>query len=320
MTGFETHAERYPVFHQNKFIQDMTDKYRWTISEPKSKMPINIREILDVKTNKIHGAKYYDKRNLATLRELTDASPDIINCALYLNSQTDNYICLDIESSCPKDVKDDLLQLPYIYGETSMSGKGIHLVFPLPNDWYDNENYDKLRQKTVSREQHGWYELLCTHFVTFTRNSLDPSPATKPLEDFLTELNKTQKVIKKRAADEDYEELDISDIPYGTKIADRLTNMRLNKDPDDFLDDDGTIDDSRWEFYVANMLRSTMMNMLKLPLVQKTGHTYTHNELCTILYTSLVNRLEYRDKHDTLRNGMPYLYFTAENSILKSDG
>lgn len=313
MTGFEEHKLRYPLFHQNPFIREMADKYRWTVSNPNSKMPINIRVILDGK-EKLYGARHYDERDLATLEELTNASPDIINCALYLNSQQDQYVCLDIEKTCPTKVKNDLLKLPYVYGETSMSGKGVHLILPLPDDWYENDDYKVIREKTVSREPHGWYELLSVHFVTFTRNMLKPSKNKKDWPEFLKEFNKTQRASKKITRTEKYQEIDVSDIPMGHEILNLLSEVKISKKPEDYY---GNM--SNYEFAVAMILNGRMNNILSTAFVQKKGHDYTHQERCTLLYAALEDRLEHRSKHDESRNGAPYLYYTAENCILKSE-
>ena len=313
MTGFDEHRARHPLFHQNTFIQEMADKYRWTISVPTTKMPINIRAILNGE-EKIFGAKHYDERNLATLQELTDASPDIINCAIYLNSQTDNYVCLDIEKTCPKKIKNQFLKMPYIYGETSMSGEGVHLIFKIPDDWYTNDNYKTLREKTVSKEKHGYFELLTSHFVTLTRNMLPESKGTKSWTDFLAEFNKTQKPNKKITRCDDYKKIDLSNIPMGQEIVNRLVRILLKKDIGDYANDY-----SRYEFAVASVLNARMKDMLASALIQKNGHNYTHLERCTILYAALSQKLEHRDRHDELRNGIPYLYYTAENCILKSE-
>ncbi|MFP3802932.1 hypothetical protein, partial [Paraburkholderia sp. SIMBA_027] len=52
-----------------------------------------------------------------------------------------------------------------------MSGRGYHLVIPVPTNLHD---FPVAVGKRVLREEHGWYELLFEHWVTFTRR---PVPA-----------------------------------------------------------------------------------------------------------------------------------------------
>src|SRR5699024_2889070 len=113
------------------------------------------------------------------LNELVDFLPNAANHALRLNALVDRVAVLDIEKTCPDELKEALCRLPALYRERSMSGQGVHLVLPLPDSF---EDFRDAAAKRVVKGPHGWYEILLGHYVTFTRDVL-PEP-TNVLDDF----------------------------------------------------------------------------------------------------------------------------------------
>ncbi|MBD5585263.1 MAG: hypothetical protein HDQ88_09290 [Clostridia bacterium] len=316
MTGYELHKRMYPDFHDNTFIQSIEKNCKWTISDPTDKKPINIREVLNGKP-KVFGATTHDEKSLATLEELTDGAvtetTDIINCAYWLQIPYDDYVCLDIEPKCPDDVRQSLLELPYVYGEVSMSGKGYHLILPLPDDYATNPDYRNVQNKAQIKEKHGWYEVLTVHYVTFTRKTLPPATGNGSFPMLLKDLAKTQKPTIRAKGPKKYEDIDISTIPDGKKLYDLLLRCKINKTLDDFENDH-----SLFLFSVIGRYRRKLDCFIKTAAIQKNGHEYTIEELCTLITKVLQDTLEHRDKYDTKRNGIPYLYSEVWISYEKS--
>ena len=104
---------------------------RWTISEPGTKKPLDLRGFL-LDGHGPYGAQFPDQRCLLTLSELRDFAPNPINCAFRLEAGLDGLLVLDIEPSCDPVIAEGFLsRLPWLYAEASMSGRGAHLLMPL---------------------------------------------------------------------------------------------------------------------------------------------------------------------------------------------
>ena len=146
----------------------------------------------------------------------------------------EDYLFLDIEPKCPYNIKKHLLQLPYVYGETSMSGKGIHLLIPKPNNIND---YPDALIKTQLKEDHGYYELLVNHYATFTGKEI---PLPTKVNDFTEKLYKSlaQNAIATKSIElMDSEEIDIDDIPYYDQIIELVMRKPFEKDLDYYKND-----------------------------------------------------------------------------------
>lgn len=315
MTGYDIHKELHPEFHNNPFIQSIEDNSRWTISDPKDKKPINIRNLINGET-KIYGARTKDENSLGTLREITELAVtpdnDLVNCAYYLSSLHDDYVCLDIEPKCPDDIKEKLLKLPYVYGETSMSGHGYHLILPLPDDFTTNPAYENIKNKAQIREKHGYYEVLTSHYVTFTRNMLPESTGNASFEKILQQLNKGQKPTIKATLPTNYKDIDLSTIPDGHTLYDLLLRCKSKKTIDDFDNDH-----SKYLFSLIGFYRKKLDCLVRTAKIQKNGHNYKTDELCTIITKTLQDTLPPREKYKTKRNGIPYLYTEVWSSYSK---
>ena len=152
----------YDQFINNAFVKSIADKEKWTISTSK-KMPVDMFQLLY--RNRIAGAVTRDSTTLTTLSTIHKHLPNAANFAYYLDARVDGFVVLDIEPSCPEDIRNQLVSMNWVYAETSMSGKGIHLVFPLPESFYD---YPEAIKKTAFIHKDRIYEILLVHFVTFT--------------------------------------------------------------------------------------------------------------------------------------------------------
>ncbi|MBD0673941.1 hypothetical protein BU198_25300 [Streptomyces sp. CBMA156] len=329
MTPVDPHAW-FPQFYGNPAIRTLAGACRWTISgqigeetpgdpvrPPKRKVPIDVRHLLDGCSSScqhagpLRGAFALDETCLLTLDELTTAIPNAANTAFYLQAQTDGVLVLDIEADCPPAVATDLLRLPAsLYSELSMSGRGFHLVMPLPKNFHD---FPVAADKRVLREEHGWYELLLDHWSTFTRqpvpahivargNAATTAPTFASIEDLYAQLAVNASESSGASASVVDTAEDMPDIPYSQAIVEQaLARARHQlRDPGDF-----NHDMSRWEFSVLASLHGWMRTQLRA--YSALGVEYSAGETAWLLYKAALDVIPARPKHSERRNGRPFL-------------
>lgn len=288
-------------FYSNEFIKQIANNERWTVSTS-DKLPI------DMYTFKYHhavkGALFTDSKSLVTLPELVSLIPNAANHAYYLDSLLDKFVVLDIEPKCPDDIKQKLLKTPYIYGEVSMSGKGYHLIFPLPDCFKD---YPIALKKKVMKEKHGYYEILLQHYVTFTRNLVSPAVGTEKFEPIFIDL--ASKQTETSRVDVNINELK-PEIPNEKHLHEILCHLDYKKTPADFYDDI-----SKYEYGFMGFLYYNLKRQLNLDKYK--NHTYTANERAWLLFTIAQDKIPYRPKHDEHRNNLPWLLYLASEIIAK---
>lgn len=301
----------FPDFYENEFVKTIAASQKWTVSD-NTKRPIDMYILIN--EQKVWGMSFDRGHNpLVDLETLCDVLPSATNNAYYLDALIDKYVVLDVEPKCPDIIKQQLLRLPYIYGETSMSGKGYHLVFALPEDLV--EKYPVIKQKLVLKEDHGYYEILMNHMVTFTRNVL---PATDDKEDIsvfenvfeMLAMNARETV----SAANQVTATDIStdDIPYYDRLMTILRSVKYNKTSNDFYGDMSKYEFGATAFYFRSLMKLLKNNTYK-------DHTYTDEEIAVILYKLTSEKLPYREKHDQTRNNMPWLLYVATSLIAKAN-
>lgn len=299
----DTALTRFPKFYHHPLIQELSHYKKWTVST-KDKIPVDMCVIRDY--TQIKGAKYQDERSLVTLDEVLDIIPCAANHAFFLDCVDCNYVVLDIEPKCPDEIKKQLLNLNYIYGEISMSGKGYHLVFPLPKSYRD---YPVLQTKKVLKEEHGFFEILLNHYVTFTRRMLPDATGKADFEDLFKSMAQVQKETIRNDSIT-FENANIEpDIPYRDELIAVLSRVTLKKPFDG--------DYSRYEFSYAKKIYCTLQDIIKNIKPFK-NIEYNATQKAWLIYIALKNILEYRPKHDTLRNNVPWLLFVAQEVIIKS--
>ncbi|MFC9756713.1 hypothetical protein [Streptomyces sp. NPDC056921] len=312
----------FPQFYDNPAIRALAGACRWTISGqigeedpddpdnlPTHKAPIDVRHLIDV--GRLRGAWATDQSCLVTLDELTSAMPSAANTAFYLQAQTDGLLVLDIEPDCPTRIATDLLRLPgVLYSELSMSGRGFHLVLPMPQNFHD---FPVAAGKRVLREEHGWYELLLDHWATFTRrpvpghivdrvDAATTAPTFTSVEDLYTQLAAKARESAGASATAVNTAESMPDIPYSQAIIEQtLTNARHQfRDPGDF-----DHDMSRWEFSVLASLYGWMQTQLRA--YNAVGVEYSTGDTAWLLYKAALDVIPPRPKHNQRRNGRPFL-------------
>lgn len=297
----------YPTFRNNTFIDSIAHKEKWTVSTNK-KVPIDM--YLFIYRDVICGAIHNNDLSLVSLDVLHQHIPDAANYAFYLDALVDNFVILDIEPKCPDDTKAKLLKMPCLYCETSMSGKGVHMIFALPKDILDK--YPEAKEKIVFKETHGWYEILLNHYATFTGNQI---PATIDTDDaefraLFEEMAQEQKIVEK--ADVDIKPLESIDTEEAQFILKALQSQvrTYSKTLSDFNDDH-----SKYEFAVNAFLYRRIIKMINLPIIKEKGHIYNDSEIAWFLYKAASDFLPPRAKHEEERNGMPWLLYLASEVI-----
>lgn len=309
------------AFLENPLIEALAKEEAWSISD-KDKRPLDIFE-LEV-FHRVIGCRPDMPGATVTLDHLLRLAPTPPNLAFFLNADLQGYVCLDVEKTCDEDLKRRFRAMPFIYGETSLSGKGLHLWFPMPTNI---GGFPDARHKIKLREPRGNYELLMrSHWVTFTGNQIEraePPDGEEPLtiEDVYAELAlHTPKPVVALTGGIDDICSDISQIPDIDYIMGLLLDTNpFDRVPEDFPDDNNAArcDMSRYEYaYIASRYRLLRM-ILKLSRIEENGHVYTVDERWAILLECAVSFLEHREKHDELRCGMPYLVYNTRSILMR---
>lgn len=308
-----------PMFLANPYIQSIAKKARWTISD-NNKRPVDIVWLIYAMNNPtgqraIRGAAYPDERCLITLDELVTQFPNAANFAYHVDdAMEEGYVILDVEPTCPDDIRQWFLSTNYLYGEYSRSGKGIHLVYPMPACI---QNYPDAQKKIKMQTDDKTYEfMLSDHYMTFTGNQLPPATGTNSIDGVFEDLCKKQVYVE--AA-----EIDLSaikpDIPNEAKILGLLKHVTYKKSLGDYHNDF-----SRYEFGACVRVYHQLERLLKHAAFNNPPVEYDINQKAWLVYQQLVKIVPHRDKHDETRkiNGqeVPFLLFMAASAVSKSNG
>lgn len=324
----------FPNFINNPTIQGLGEESRWTVSslDPISvtsmsgesyllpaKSPLDARELIT--HGRVRGAWATDSRCLLTLPELNDAIPNLTNNAFYLIASIDDVLVLDIEPSCPKELRDQMLSLPYLYRETSMSGKGYHIVMPIPDNFYD---FPAATNKLKLQHEKKWFEILINHWITFTRTPIPESSielsetSTKDQshrdgpswEDLYASLAANANETASAQFDVD---LTMPELPFAEQAVELMTRRRYPKSTEDFSGDI-----SRWEFGVMGYLHSVLKTFLTVPSVAR-ARDWNDSDKSWLLYQAARQVIPHRLKHDEIRNRMPYLLYRAMTMVARDE-
>ena len=292
-------------FYEHDIIKKLAKNEKWTVSD-KDKIPIDLK--LWIYQQKLCGAQFNNDLSLVTLDVLRKEIPNAANHAYYLDAMIDKYVVLDIEPSCPDDIKQELLQMSYSYGERSMSGKGYHLIFPLPTCIAE---YPIAQTKLVLKEEHGYYEILMAHYVTFTADMLPPASGTEPFEPLFRKLASQQKEVVRTEMDitEMAPEMDTCTLRIQTAL--KFCGHCYPKHLEDFHNDH-----SKYEFAYMMHLYKNLQKLIQMDSVQ-THRTYTESEQAWFLYSLAKEQLPHRVKHEETRDGLPWLVYLAREVMAK---
>ena len=215
-------VRRYRAFYENEKIQELSRWPFWATTNPVDKAPMSMHG-LSFNPPLEYFASSAKPRDMLPLVNVLLAHPDLRNVALYLQAEKFGYAVVDIEPACPKRTRDRLMSLPWHYAERSMSGKGIHLIIDCPKDLL--ERYPNARKAKV-QDSNKTYEILLDHWVTFTREAIDPSTVpqrgTKTAEKVLKKLFSSQKKPISTEVDFDIDDPE-TEIEHYAAIMDNIT-------------------------------------------------------------------------------------------------
>lgn len=295
-------------FIDNQVIRQLALKPYWTVNID-GKKPLDIAAYDTMKI--IRGAQNEScLTDLSNLFRIVNAIPQ--QFVYSLNAVRDGFVVLDIEKTCPDDIKDKLLDLPFLYGDISMSGKGCHLIFPCPP--LDEITVNKVAMK----EEHGYYEILIHHFVTFTNFTMLPRYEAKnapiQFQEIWDELKATQRLATKNAIDIDIDNVDL-DFPQYPILKDAIIRnfkQRFRKRPEDYGGDM-----SRYEFAVIGSIRVSTNLILDVPIFARKIQLNDQQKIM-LVYKIATEMLPPREKHNETRDGKPMLLYQTYNSFVTS--
>lgn len=329
MDHFDPRAH-FPEFYQNPTIQALAINPRWTVSGQLGddisthdiktrKAPIDIRELK--KNGRVRGAFEKSPTCLMTLAEILDFLPNVANHALAINAHIDEVMVLDIEKTCPPEVARELLALPSLYSEVSMSHQGYHLVMPIPANF---EDFPLVRNKVALGEEHGWYEILIDHWITFTRIPVPPErllddegqavTAGRTWEEVFAALADRATEIHIDAETRRSVSLDKPEIPGEVAALHVMTSRPFSKTLEHFHGDH-----SRYEFSILGALLKRLTPALPF-LSQEYSTQYDASMKAWLLYEAAREVIPHRAKHDELRNQMPLLLNAATDLLARREG
>lgn len=302
----------FAAFRHNAFIGAIAEQSRWTAST-KNKMPLDMYAIewLD---GRVMGAMNHSKQCLYPLDRVRRLIPEASNFAYYLSAQDTPYVILDIEPSCPESLRRSLLDTDFLYAETSMSGKGLHLAYKMPESVL--KAYPNIINKTVLRHPKKYYEILINHYVTFTAKQIGAKPAPSGFERlFLGMCAKQKRQIEIDPSVDISISMQHPVIPFEEKILVSLESGKFRKTLSDYGNDN-----SEYEYHAImhyyNNIKPTMLALAILdPRIM--DHRYTIEELSWLLYDAVARDIPHRPKHDTKRQGMPYLLWRCMKIMIR---
>lgn len=304
MTGYDP---RFKNFYENPAIQSLAAAPRWTISD-KDKRPVHMG-LLWYQWRTDHGATPTDPTSMTTLQDMVYKFPQAATNTFFLKSDIDDVIVLDIEKTCPPDIKEKFLNTNYIYGEVSASGQGFHLIYKKP-DWLNEPTFEHIKNKTVVKPSNKYFEIMFEHWIMFTRNVLpdanpNPDPLRPLIEQTLLESKKAVKLPPTQVSEPEEE------IPHLDQILSILSRCSFPKEPSDFSDDL-----SRYELGAANFYHGKLKTLLSTDAAKRWNHDFTFDEKAWIVYEVLTAYLDERPKHSSMRDNMPWLLYLSTRSLI----
>lgn len=298
----------FPEFYENPFIKHIAKNRRWTISD-KDKRPIHMGDLLQ--RRRIVGTRPDDPTGMLTLPELTSLVPTAANASFHFDGFLEQALILDIESDCPEDLRDVLLTLvpQSFYSEVSRSGKGYHLVMPMPGNF---SKFKDASRKSKVQHHHRYFEVLIHHWISFTRTpipdeilSQSEKAPTIEWDDLYQHLATTVKGHKQlQGSYLGVAELpSVEGIPQAKEALAWILRYEYKKDLNDFGGDT-----SRWEFGVIHHLIRSIYRWGGVS-------SYQLDQITSVIYYAVLKSIPHRDKHDTLRNGNPFLLSQVQKAM-----
>ena len=250
---------------------------------------------------------------------------------LMVDSEKLNIYVIDIEKTCPEEIRQGILNAlkqNITYIETSLSGKGFHLVVGL-----------NAPQMLKTAKYKKWFEILTNHHCTFTENELSFDDAFNyqiDTNEYITDDEKDVELLNALSTSlspiEFYDLIGDSKVNLNTANSDEfddfkrvaatfdgrhadLFNILCDVDYTKTVDGDFFGDYSRYEFGYASKLTYAAKRISEDMIDNRLNHydlKLTREQHIMIVFMVLKQSLPYRAKHDEFRNGLPWLLYTAQ--------
>lgn len=317
------------VFRQNALIDKLKTDTEWTVSS-NDKKPLDAKVLLasqEIKWASLFEAPY----PLVALTEL-DADPNLdwVNRAYHLDARKNRVFMIDVEPEATDDTLINAINCPANYTEISKRG-GVHLMIEIPEDLITPENEYLLDTTVIKDEKLEIEYIFNNHYCTFTKNIVmnktntdfnnDPTAKAilKNMLDTIVIIDKDAKLARD-AANKIKTTFDTNDL--NMTAINKLISIKSLKP---FIEKqkqkssaDYNNNDSRYERAVAvacaHKVRSTVKFAKESPYINKIFKDFSDSDAIYATYELLKQCLPYREKHDTSRNGLPWLMYQARGS------
>lgn len=316
------------LFNSNPLIKFMSRDESWTVSSDE-KQPLDMRNYLANGT--LGFAKINDDWNpMVSLTEL-NKHPQFTytNRAYRMHASKNQIICIDIENTADDKTKEFLLQFPFEYLEYSKHG-GIHGLMHVDKKLLSPTMLAIFQVATTIRHpSKTWEMFLNKHYCTFTQNVIQPrqftaeqkATKTKEFLDYVVKMYQQKESTHAQQVDSVKLKKEVPD--YIEQIAQIFPKSDFEYiaqlTPEDYRSDSGLIDMSKYEYNVLLFIRKQLTNRilygfddpfyalnLPKPIEKLTTEDYVY---LTFYFGQKI--LPHRDKHDTERNGVPFLLYIA---------
>lgn len=320
----------YDKFRQNPVIDTLAKLPYWTLTKSDDKMPIDIYKFFDYVATRndipefFYGATEADGNTpFTTLDDLyqsltvdlknaldTKILPDFVHdvqvgpVAFRLTCRTQPYVVLDIEPSASEEIRQKFLNTKFLYCETSMSGKGLHMIFDSKDIL---AKYPFAAMKPALKNGADGYEILINHYVTFTGNNI-VLPTSTDDTFFYEEFEKL--------ASEATEPMDTTEATIDTDVSNIyksqyiLDIIKPRKTYAECANDENDKSKQDWTF-----ICSLASQLLKITDTYTNVHEFTIDELASLLYVITTKYIPHREKHDRSLNGGTWLEYEVTQAI-----
>lgn len=251
----------------------------WTLST-KDKFPVNFIET--IKQNRIIGLTARNKTQTVDYYTLCKY---ILDTAIITMTIPEGYMIVDVESYASDELKNYCRTLNPIYAETSISGKGMHLLFEYPKNY---TKYPNAMNKSIIKVKDHGYEILFDHACIFTGNEIQTTGEHSVDELYASAAKRVAEV--KDIIINNFEPLTEADRP----VVEYLMNSGLYS-KDIFKRNDGTVDTSVFDF--ANV--ANWYNMIKIYYNLINTPLPSYEKIMSILYYVATKKI-YRDKFEKI--------------------
>lgn len=273
----------------------------WSLTDPRDKRPMSLASIERVfhgEEDKIRGLQSSEAYTLDDVKRFV-AKYGVKNplYAYHVNAYVTNIAVLDIESTCPDNIKENLCSIPTPYMETSMSGKGIHSLIVIPNAYMCEFPQLTERERLIYPDHI--FELLLSHWVTFTGNQLQQIPTQNPMsvKSLISEMCKYVALKEETTTTCDF--VNIPDIDDVTEASAILTYLMTKK-----IIPPQTDDISQREFITCQRYYNALEWFLYMQHI-----SLTPQEKVAVIKYIAEQKLEWRQKHEKIvtSDGQDYL-------------